>query len=171
VCVDFLRPRPERPGGLRFLFDCGTFSDAQLAAITLQEDEILDHRFVELSEAKTLLSRPIRRRVMAATTTLGFVYLEDGRPAPAYRRRAPRATEPGSDGCTPPKRGHASIDQAQISAPMRSAVPGRSCTAATLPNGVCDVRDAASSDDGEHLPRTSAVPPASSQSAIASTRG
>jgi 8-oxo-dGTP diphosphatase len=86
ACVDFLRPRPERPGGLRFLFDCGTFSDAQLAAITLQEDEILDHRLVQLSEAKTLLSRPIRRRVMAATTTQGFVYLEDGRPLPGVQK-------------------------------------------------------------------------------------
>ena len=86
VCVDFLRPRPERPGGLRFLFDCGTFSDAQLAAITLQVDEILEHRFVQLSEAKTLLSRPIRRRVMAATTAHGFVYLEDGRPVPGVQK-------------------------------------------------------------------------------------
>ena len=23
ACVDFLHPRPERPGGMRFLFDCG----------------------------------------------------------------------------------------------------------------------------------------------------
>ncbi|MCU0266457.1 MAG: NUDIX hydrolase, partial [Actinomycetia bacterium] len=30
VCVDFLRPRPNRPGGMRFLFDCGTFDDATL---------------------------------------------------------------------------------------------------------------------------------------------
>ncbi len=86
VCVDFLRPRPERPGGLRFLFDCGTFSDARLAAIVLQVDEILDHRFVSLSEAMTLLSRPIRRRVMAATTAQGFVYLEDGRPVSGVQK-------------------------------------------------------------------------------------
>lgn len=80
VCVDFLRPKGERPGGVRFLFDCGTFSNEQLAAITLQEEEILDHRLVEISEAKALLSRPIRRRVMAATGTERVVYLEDGRP-------------------------------------------------------------------------------------------
>ena len=86
VCVDFLRPRPERPGGLRFLFDCGTFSDARLAAVTLRVDEILEHRFVTLSEAMTLLSRPIRRRVMAATKAQGFVYLEDGRPVPGVSK-------------------------------------------------------------------------------------
>jgi 8-oxo-dGTP pyrophosphatase MutT (NUDIX family) len=80
VCVDFLRPKRERPGGVRFLFDCGTFSDAQLAAITLQEEEILDHRIVDLSEARKLLSGPIRRRVMAATGAERVVYLEDGRP-------------------------------------------------------------------------------------------
>ena len=33
VCVDFLRPRPERPGGMRFLFDCGALSDETLRAI------------------------------------------------------------------------------------------------------------------------------------------
>jgi 8-oxo-dGTP diphosphatase len=80
VCIDFLRPKPERPGGVRFLFDCGTFSEAQLAAITVQEDEILDHRLVALSEAKALLSRPIRRRVIAAIKADGFLYLENGRP-------------------------------------------------------------------------------------------
>jgi 8-oxo-dGTP pyrophosphatase MutT (NUDIX family) len=82
ACVDFLRPKPERPGGMRFLFDCGIFSDEQLATITLQEDEILDHRLVELAEAKALLSGPIRRRVMAAAGTKRVVYLEDGRPVP-----------------------------------------------------------------------------------------
>lgn len=86
VCVDFLRPRGERPGGMRFLFDCGTFSDEQLAAITLQDEEVLDHRLVELAEAKALLSRPIRRRVMASAGAERVVYLEDGRPVSGVRR-------------------------------------------------------------------------------------
>jgi 8-oxo-dGTP pyrophosphatase MutT (NUDIX family) len=86
VCIDFLRPKRERPGGVRFLFNCGTFSDEQLAAITLQDDEILDHRLVELSQAKALLSRPIRRRVIAATKAAGCVYLEDGRPVPGVQK-------------------------------------------------------------------------------------
>ena len=85
VCVDFLRPKGKRPGGVRFLFDRGTFSKEQLATITLQEEEILDHRLVELSEAKALLNRPIRRRVMAATGTDRVVYLEDGRPVSAVQ--------------------------------------------------------------------------------------
>src|SRR3954470_1894600 len=28
ACVDFLRPRPGRPGGMRFLFDCGSSTRA-----------------------------------------------------------------------------------------------------------------------------------------------
>lgn len=80
VCVDFLRPKSNRPGGVRFLFDCGAYTGKQLAAITLQEEEIDRHRFVELSEATALLSGPLRRRVSAAVSAEHCVYLEDGRP-------------------------------------------------------------------------------------------
>jgi 8-oxo-dGTP diphosphatase len=80
VCVDFRRPRPNRPGGLRFLFHCGTFVDRELQAITLQADEIDEHRLVAVDEAIKLLSGPIRRRVAAAMGAERCVYLEDGRP-------------------------------------------------------------------------------------------
>jgi ADP-ribose pyrophosphatase YjhB (NUDIX family) len=81
AAVDFLHPRqhPRRAGGVRFLFDCGAFSDEALRAITLQEEEILEHRFVELEEAYALLSGPLRRRVRAAATRKRCVYLEEGR--------------------------------------------------------------------------------------------
>ena len=79
VCVDFLRPRPDRPGGVRFLFDCGPFSDEQLAKITLDRDEIDEHRFAHLAEAGSLLSGPVSRRVLAAAGRKHCVYLEDGR--------------------------------------------------------------------------------------------
>ncbi|HET7049337.1 MAG TPA: NUDIX hydrolase [Solirubrobacteraceae bacterium] len=80
VCVDFRTPRPNRPGGLRFLFHCGTFADSELHAIRLQADEIDEHRLAELDEATKLLSGPIRRRVAAAVGAERCVYLEDGRP-------------------------------------------------------------------------------------------
>jgi 8-oxo-dGTP pyrophosphatase MutT (NUDIX family) len=80
VCVDFRRPRPNRAGGLRFLFHCGTFVDRELGAIKLQADEIDEHRLLELDEAIKLLSGPIRRRVAAAVSATRCVYLEDGRP-------------------------------------------------------------------------------------------
>jgi 8-oxo-dGTP diphosphatase len=82
VCVDFLRPKPRRPGGVRFLFDCGAFPDEQLTAIRLQDEEIDDHRFAELSEAISLLSGPLRRRVSSAVGAERCVYLEGGRPIP-----------------------------------------------------------------------------------------
>ncbi|MGN6170502.1 MAG: NUDIX domain-containing protein [Solirubrobacteraceae bacterium] len=83
VCVDFLRPRPNRPGGMRFLFDCGTFTNRQLGTITLQEDEVSEHRFEDPKQAVAFLSGPVGRRVSAATGTRGFVYLEDGQPVSA----------------------------------------------------------------------------------------
>ena len=80
VCVDFRRPRPNRPGGLRFLFHCGTFADSELQAIRLQADEIDEYRLARLDDATNLLRGPIRRRVAAAVGAERFVYLEDGRP-------------------------------------------------------------------------------------------
>jgi ADP-ribose pyrophosphatase YjhB (NUDIX family) len=83
ACVDFLRPKTNRPGGMRFLFDCGTFTDRDLGTITLEPDEISDHRFAALAEAAELLSGPVRRRVRAAVGSTQCVYLEDGQAVPA----------------------------------------------------------------------------------------
>ncbi len=83
VAVDFLRPKPAKPGGLRFLFDCGVLPEATLAAIVLQEEELSEHRLVEPAVALELLSGPLRRRVGAALEVLDgneCVYLEDGLP-------------------------------------------------------------------------------------------
>jgi 8-oxo-dGTP diphosphatase len=81
VAVDFLRPRPSKPGGMRFLFDCGVLPDAALDAITLQEEELSEYRLLDPAEALRLLSGPLRRRVGAALAAgAGCVYLEDGRP-------------------------------------------------------------------------------------------
>jgi 8-oxo-dGTP pyrophosphatase MutT (NUDIX family) len=81
VCVDFLRPRPGRPGGMRFLFDCGTFSDATLAGIVVPPDEIAGYRFRRVEKALGKLSGPVRRRVAATVNHAGRLrYLEDGRP-------------------------------------------------------------------------------------------
>jgi 8-oxo-dGTP diphosphatase len=82
VCVDFLRPKPNRVGGVRFLFDCGSFTDERLGAIRLQEAEIEEHRLVELPEANALLSGPLRRRVSASLASKRCVYLEEGRSVP-----------------------------------------------------------------------------------------
>ncbi len=81
VVVDFLRPRPGKPGGMRFLFDCGVLDEPQLGRIVLQEEELSEFRLAETKRALELLSGPLRRRVGAAlgVGAGGCVYLEDGR--------------------------------------------------------------------------------------------
>jgi len=81
VAVDFLRPKASKPGGMRFLFDCGVLPGAALGAIVLQEEELSEHRLADPARALELLSGPLRRRVGAALAAPGgCVYLEDGRP-------------------------------------------------------------------------------------------
>jgi 8-oxo-dGTP pyrophosphatase MutT (NUDIX family) len=99
VCMDFRRPRPGKPGGIRFLFRCGPISGKYLATIAIQPEEIAEYRIVALPDALPLLRRPIRRRVRAASCGRGLVYLEDGRPVPAAGK--PRS-RPGAGGAHPP---------------------------------------------------------------------
>jgi 8-oxo-dGTP pyrophosphatase MutT (NUDIX family) len=84
VVVDFLRPRPTKPGGMRFLFHCGVLDEAQVGRIVLQEEELSEFRLAEPARALELLSGPLRRRVGAALAlgagTRQCAYLEDGRP-------------------------------------------------------------------------------------------
>ncbi len=86
ACMDFRRPRPGRPGGIRFLFDCGVVDGARLAAIVVQPEEISHYRMAALPDALALLRGPIRRRVRAASSGRGLVYLEDGRQVPGILR-------------------------------------------------------------------------------------
>jgi 8-oxo-dGTP diphosphatase len=86
ACVDFRRPKPGNPGGIRFLFDCGQLSDGALGAVTLQAEEISEHRLVPLPDALKLLRKPIRRRVRAARRSGAPRYLENGRPVPGVGR-------------------------------------------------------------------------------------
>ena len=86
ACVDFLHPRPGRPGGMRFLFDCGVFEDAVLATVVLQPEEIAESRLVPAESGLPLLSGPVRRRVRAALSSKGLRYLENGRPVREVRQ-------------------------------------------------------------------------------------
>ncbi|MGO9333174.1 MAG: NUDIX domain-containing protein [Acidimicrobiales bacterium] len=85
ACVDFLRPRQGRPGGMRFLFDCGVLDAEKLRRVVVQEDEIAEYRFVPVAEAFELLSGPLRRRVRAGIGARRCRYLEDGRPVRGVR--------------------------------------------------------------------------------------
>jgi 8-oxo-dGTP diphosphatase len=91
VCMDFRRRRDGNPGGIRFLFDCGTLADAALARVALQAEEISEYRLSPLAEALSLLRAPIRRRVHAVRKRDGsprkhaIVYLENGHRVRAVR--------------------------------------------------------------------------------------
>ena len=80
VSVDFLPPRPGRPGGVRFLFDCGVVDADRRDALVLQDGEIEDARWATADEADRLLSGPVGRRVARALAADGPIYLEGGRP-------------------------------------------------------------------------------------------
>jgi 8-oxo-dGTP diphosphatase len=80
ACVDFLRPRVGKPGGLRFVFDCGSIDTDQGQRIILGEDEIAEYRWATADVAAELLSGPVGRRVKEAMAADRAVYLEDGRP-------------------------------------------------------------------------------------------
>ena len=80
VCVDFLHPRPGRPGGVRFLFDCGIIEAVRRLPLVLPAGEIEDARWVTPVEADRLLSGPVGRRVAQGLAAAGTVYLEGGRP-------------------------------------------------------------------------------------------
>ena len=83
VCVDYRPPGPNRPGGVRFVFDCGALSAAELGALASDDPEIEDYRFAPVGEALLLLSGPLRRRVAESAGREHCVYLEDGRPLAA----------------------------------------------------------------------------------------
>jgi 8-oxo-dGTP diphosphatase len=84
--MDFRRPKPGNPGGIRFLFDCGSLSDDALGEVTLQAEEVSEYRLAALPEALRLLRKPIRRRVRAARRSGAPRYLENGRPVPGVGR-------------------------------------------------------------------------------------
>jgi 8-oxo-dGTP diphosphatase len=85
ACVDFRPARPGRPGGIRFLFDCGRLAGKQVAAITVQPEEVSEYQFALSAQALGLLRPPISRRVRAALSARSVLYLENGRPAAGIR--------------------------------------------------------------------------------------
>jgi 8-oxo-dGTP diphosphatase len=89
VCVDFLRPKRNRPGGMRFLFHCGVLSDRTLEGITLQAAELDEYRLLAPVDAAELLSGPVRRRVAVGVEAKSCVYLEEGRPVPGVNPAVP----------------------------------------------------------------------------------
>ncbi|PNE38258.1 MULTISPECIES: NUDIX domain-containing protein [Streptomyces] len=83
LAVDWVRGEA-RPPLVSYLFDGGVLDAAQLAAIRVQEEELLSWRLAHWDEAETLLAKDLRLRVRAALDALeaghGPAELEDGLP-------------------------------------------------------------------------------------------
>lgn len=84
VAVDFVRPKPGDPGGVRLLFDGGTVSPDAARRIRLPASELSDYRFARWDDARRLLRPALRRRIEHVRAATGAVYLERGRPVPAF---------------------------------------------------------------------------------------
>lgn len=83
LAVDWVRGEG-RPPLVSYLFDGGVLDADRLAAIRLQEDELLSWRLVHWDEAQTLVHRQMALRIGAALKALadgrGPAELEDGFP-------------------------------------------------------------------------------------------
>ncbi|MFH8568615.1 NUDIX domain-containing protein [Streptomyces sp. NPDC017993] len=83
LTVDWVRGEG-RPPLVSYLFDGGVLEPDRLAAIRLQEEELLSWRLVHLDEARTLVSAQMALRLGAALKVLaeggGPAELEDGVP-------------------------------------------------------------------------------------------
>ncbi|GAA3007673.1 NUDIX domain-containing protein [Streptomyces fulvorobeus] len=83
LAVDWARGSA-RPPIAAYLYDGGVLTEAQLATVRLQEEELLSWALVEPAETGRRLPGPLGLRVAAALAVLdsgaGTVELEDGRP-------------------------------------------------------------------------------------------
>lgn len=83
LAVDWVRGEG-RPPLVSYLYDGGVLDAAQLAAIRLQQEELLSWRLVHWDEAQTLVNREMALRLSAALKALadgrGPAELEDGVP-------------------------------------------------------------------------------------------
>ena len=70
LCVDYQHSGQHGVESLKFLFDGGTLTQAQICSVTLQEDELSDHAFVSSTEALKKLNDFLSRRVEHALTAL-----------------------------------------------------------------------------------------------------
>lgn len=76
-------PHPEQGDRVLFVFDGGVLTEAEIAAIRLQEEELASYVFLPLAEALDRLIPRLERRVAAAARAKAAgrtVYLEHGLP-------------------------------------------------------------------------------------------
>lgn len=81
LCVDWTSPMPEKGDAVQVIFYGGILNDAQISAIKLAPEEIIDYCFMPVDDAVPKLGDKLRRRVPKCIEALKSgisVYLEDG---------------------------------------------------------------------------------------------
>ncbi len=83
LCLDYVSRQGILSEGLQFIFAGGVLSQEQITAIRLPLDELSEFRFVSLTEAISLVSPRMSRRLaycMQALEKQTTIYLEEGEP-------------------------------------------------------------------------------------------
>jgi 8-oxo-dGTP pyrophosphatase MutT (NUDIX family) len=82
LCMDWMRTEAYEPGGPRMIFDGGTITPQELAAIQLPPDELSEWQLVAMPDIDRYAPPPLARRTRAAMAALTreTVYLENGFP-------------------------------------------------------------------------------------------
>lgn len=80
LVADYNTPRGEKTESLMFIYDGGVVGEETLAAIRLQAEELEGFGLFSRAELPEVMSRSLRRRILAAWDQLGEaggIYLED----------------------------------------------------------------------------------------------
>jgi ADP-ribose pyrophosphatase YjhB (NUDIX family) len=83
LAVDWTPQDPNWPEGVFFVYDGGTLSEADIASITVQDDELHGFRFAAQGAIASLLNPPLARRIESAFVALrtgSVLSLEEGKP-------------------------------------------------------------------------------------------
>ena len=70
VGICFKRGNSSHPDAIKFIYDGGVLSPDSIAKIHLQEDELLEYRFVSIEKALTLLSGSLQASLKPCLTAL-----------------------------------------------------------------------------------------------------
>ena len=82
LCVDYTPERDDKSENLQFIFFGGKLNESEIEKIKVDGKEIVEYKFMEISEALPLLNEKLRARLAKCPETLKnntAIYLEDGK--------------------------------------------------------------------------------------------
>lgn len=81
LCIDYVSAVQEKDENLQFIFYGGVLTTSEILKIKLNQSELSEHKFVEVSEALSKVSKKLSKRLpkcLIALKDSTAVYLEDG---------------------------------------------------------------------------------------------